>query len=174
LRRANARTPFPRRPCESRDPYSAHAEYPVRCGLSLPSLASLEYWIARLRGRRRSRPSFRGDAKHRTRNLEIPRCAIAHLRSGPSDHPGMTESQLSVASLLTKPRVWRASIPDTTSRPRGAMRPSRAFISRPQRGRGECRMPAAPAASCALGIGRKHTSNNEHTGITRHSRTQWF
>jgi hypothetical protein len=94
--------------------------------------------------------------------------------SGPSDHPGMTESQLSVASLLTKPRVWRASIPDTTSRPRGAMRPSRAFISRPQRGRGECRMPAAPAASCALGIGRKHTSNNEHTGITRHSRTQWF
>src|SRR5437588_543202 len=27
-------------------------------------------------------PSFRGDAKHRTRNLEIPRCAIAHLRSG--------------------------------------------------------------------------------------------
>src|SRR5258708_40312401 len=35
--------------------------------------------------------SFRGDAEHRTRNLEIPRCAIAHLRSGPSDHPGMTE-----------------------------------------------------------------------------------
>src|SRR5712691_171431 len=41
--------------------------------------------------------SFRGDAKHRTmvrncapENLEIPRCAIAHLRSGPSDHPGMT------------------------------------------------------------------------------------
>jgi hypothetical protein len=34
--------------------------------------------------------SFRGDAKRRTRNLEIPRCAIAHLRSGPSDHPGMT------------------------------------------------------------------------------------
>src|SRR5215472_4849167 len=34
--------------------------------------------------------SFRGDAKHRTRNLEIPRCAIAHLWSGPSDHPGMT------------------------------------------------------------------------------------
>src|SRR5207253_7365050 len=26
--------------------------------------------------------SFRGDAQHRTRNLEIPRCAIAHLRSG--------------------------------------------------------------------------------------------
>ena len=43
-----------------------------------------------------------------------------------------------------------------------------------QRGRGERRMPVAPAASCALGIGRTHTSNNEYTGITRHSRTQWF
>ena len=40
--------------------------------------------------------------------------------------------------------------------------------------RGERRMPVAPAASCALGIGRTHTSNNEYTGITRHSRTQWF
>jgi hypothetical protein len=93
--------------------------------------------------------------------------------SGPSDHPGMTESQLSVASLLTKPRVWRASIPDTTSRPRGAMRPSRAFISRPKRAWG------MPDARCTRGLvcacsGRKHTSNNEHTGITRHSRTQWF
>jgi hypothetical protein len=44
----------------------------------------------------------------------------------------------------------------------------------PQGGRGECRMPAAPAASCALGSDRTHTSNNEYTGITRHSRTQWF
>jgi hypothetical protein len=34
--------------------------------------------------------SFRGAQKARTLNLEIPRCAIAHLRSGPSDHPGMT------------------------------------------------------------------------------------
>jgi hypothetical protein len=31
-------------------------------------------------------------------------------------------------------------------------------------GRGECRVPTAPAASCALCIGRKHTSNNEYTG----------
>ena len=35
-------------------------------------------------------------------------------------------------------------------------------------------MPAAPAVSCALGSGRTHTSNNEYTGITRRSRTQWF
>ena len=32
-----------------------------------------------------------GHAKHEPGNLEIPRCAIAHLRSGPSDHPGMTK-----------------------------------------------------------------------------------
>src|SRR5712664_1385649 len=42
------------------------------------------------------------------------------------------------------------------------------------RGRGERRMPVAPAASCALGSGRTHTSNNEYPGITRRSRTQWF
>src|SRR6195256_1633575 len=35
-------------------------------------------------------------------------------------------------------------------------------------------MPLAPAASCALGSSRTHTSNNEHPGITRRSRTQWF
>src|SRR6266702_5001348 len=43
-----------------------------------------------------------------------------------------------------------------------------------QRGRGERRMPVAPAASCALGSGRTHTSNNEYPGISRRSRTQWF
>src|SRR6267142_6713467 len=36
-----------------------------------------------------------------------------------------------------------------------------------------------PGARCTRGlvctfIGRTHTSNNEYTGITRHSRTQWF
>src|SRR5712691_1832221 len=34
-----------------------------------------------------------GRALARTRNLEIPQCAIAHLRSGPSDHPGMTNDR---------------------------------------------------------------------------------
>ena len=66
------------------------------------------------------------------------------------------------------------AIPDMISRSRDAARPSCARIFRPHGGRGECRMPAAPAVSCALGIGKKHTSNNEYTGITRHSRTQWF
>ena len=45
----------------------------------------------------------------------------------------------------------------------------------PNRGRGECRVPVAPAASCAM-CGSKHTSivTARSTGITRHSRTQWF
>src|SRR5258708_37511755 len=67
--------------------------------------------------------SFRGDAKHRTpmcnctsENLEIPRCAIAHLRSGPEpvigrraaptrwDHPGMTNIGRSLQICLGQPR----------------------------------------------------------------------
>src|ERR1700730_3756536 len=34
----------------------------------------------------------------------------------------------------------------------------------PHGGRGECRVPVAPAVSCALCSGRMHTSNNEYTG----------
>src|SRR5712671_4601180 len=34
----------------------------------------------------------------------------------------------------------------------------------PPGGRAECRVPVAPAASCAVCIGRTHTSNNEYTG----------
>jgi hypothetical protein len=58
--------------------------------------------------------------------------------------------------------------PDAASQPRDAMRPSRAFISRPQGGRGECRMPAAPAVSCAIGVierTRVTTSTPESPGI---------
>src|SRR6185295_2529330 len=64
---------------------------------------------AELRGK--STESFRGDAKHRTtvrncapENLEIPRCAIAHLRSGanaPSRNDGL--EQKTPASL---PAFW--------------------------------------------------------------------
>ena len=63
--------------------------------------------------------------------------------------------------------------PHTTSTSRRDA-PEALFSSAAQRGRGERRMPVAPAASCALGSGRTHTSNNEYTGITRRSRTQWF
>ena len=39
-----------------------------------------------------------GDAKHRTRNLEIPGLVLAH-------HPGMTKDKL-VASLAMTGREW--------------------------------------------------------------------
>ena len=54
-------------------------------------------------------PSFRGDAKHRTRNLEIPRCAIAHLRSGPADHPGMTVRLFEAMVAACRPYTGRTS-----------------------------------------------------------------
>src|SRR6195256_2100297 len=62
----------------------------------------------------------------------------------------------------------RAFTPSRREAPRGVDESSAL------RGRGERRMPVAPAASCALGSGRTHTSNNEYPGITRRSRTQWF
>src|ERR1700731_399126 len=56
------------------------------------------------------------------------------------------------------------------------MRPRFAINLRPEnRGRGECRAPDAPAASCAHGVVSMHTSiHSEPSEITRHSRTQWF
>jgi hypothetical protein len=39
----------------------------------------------------------------------------------------------------------------------------------------ECRVLGAPAAPCARGGSKKHTSiHSEVTGTSRHSRTQWF
>src|SRR5713226_5719599 len=52
---------------------------------------SAELFVTSVRSSKTS--SFRGRALARTRNLEIPQCAIAHLRSGPSDHPGMTNER---------------------------------------------------------------------------------
>src|SRR6201990_1024806 len=56
------------------------------------------------------------------------------------------------------------------------MRPRFAKNLRPEnRGRGECRAPDAPAASCALLVVSMHTSiHSEPSENTRHSRTQWF
>src|SRR5258707_15089523 len=90
-------------------------------------------------------PSFRGDVKHRTRNLEIPRCAIAHLRSGPSDHPGMTK-----AGLLRRfaPRNDVAPISNMTPRSHGAMRPRFAKTVRPANQRAQ----GMPGASCTRSL----------------------
>ena len=73
--------------------------YPLCC-LTIESEVTREWQLTSLHSSTREggrdeairTPSFRGDAKHRTRNLEIPRCAIAHLRSGATHHPGMTVS----------------------------------------------------------------------------------
>jgi len=59
-------------------------------------------------------------------------------------------------------------------RARGAMRPRLHLSSAPWRAWG---MPGAHCTRdlvCTLHWVRKHTSNNEYTGNSRHSRTQWF
>ena len=58
--------------------------------------------------------SFRGDAQRRTRNLEIPRCAIAHLRSGSSVHLEMTAVKgIQSTTIFTRSRTltwaWASS-----------------------------------------------------------------
>src|SRR6266852_3666344 len=54
----------------------------------------------------------------RTRNLEIPRCAIAHLRSGPSDHPGMTAYNL-LRQILLQRRPAQLRLPQEPRRSGG-------------------------------------------------------
>jgi hypothetical protein len=87
------------------------------------------------------------------------------LRSNPSGRKEAMESSSQVRLAMT----WR----DGCAIPRRDA-PGLCMSLPPQRGRGECRVPNAPAVSCAPGSGRTHTSNNEYTGIARHSRTQWF
>src|SRR5207248_2091684 len=54
--------------------------------------------------------SFRGDAG--ASNLEIPRCAMAHLRSGPLDRPGNDDGDLEDWLMrILQPAEW--------SKPRG-------------------------------------------------------
>jgi hypothetical protein len=110
------------------------------------------------------------------------RCAIAHRGIlGFRVRCGACHRAALCADPLASPRndgVWVTSLamtasPHTTSRSRRDA-PELSMNSSAHGGRGECRVPVAPAASCALGSGRTHTSNNEYTGITRHSRTQWF
>ena len=78
-------------------------------------------------------------------------------------------------------REWREffkqPMQDTPPRSRGTMRPSFAKRLRHQeiRGRGECRVPNAPAASCALCSWSMHTSiHSGGTGNIRHSPRNGF
>jgi hypothetical protein len=62
-------------------------------------------------------PSFRGDAKHRTRNLEIPGLVLTH-------HPGMTKSGINsfrtamtaLVSWLFENRIGRVAVAGLVNR----------------------------------------------------------
>ena len=66
-------------------------------------------------------------------------------------------------TIILRHRVAMTASPHTASRSRRDA-PEVCIYLPPHGGRGECRVPTAPATSCALCIGRKHTSNNEYTG----------
>src|SRR5712671_6280997 len=58
-------------------------------------------------------PSFRGDAKHRTRNLEIPGLVLTH-------HPGMTECETLKRTdrKIAQPQIGVAALfPEPEQRP---------------------------------------------------------
>src|ERR1700731_4659561 len=70
-------------------------------------------WAEAARESRSITPSFRGASKTRTRNLEIPRCAIAHLRSAClAAHPGMTGGLRDAFEKGLFRRVHRVGGPD--------------------------------------------------------------
>src|SRR5438876_765925 len=60
-------------------------------------------------------PSFRDGPKDQTRNLEIPRCAIAHLRFAPSVRPGMTMLKFAVTFTRRRGQVLSQLKPSTTT-----------------------------------------------------------
>jgi hypothetical protein len=87
----------------------------------------------------------------------------------PGTRPGMTE----ISCLRRKPCRWADPLKHEFSS-RRADTPE-LLQELPPRGRGECRMPDAPAASCAhIGSEYAHEYSQRATGITRHPRTQWF
>ena len=67
----------------TRSSYPAKAGYPVRRGLSIQSLASLEYWIVRLRGGRRQ------NMTSRSRGMNCPRFGSS-LPSSKTEGAGKT------------------------------------------------------------------------------------
>jgi hypothetical protein len=134
--------------------------------------------------------SFWGDAKHRTRNLEIPRCAIAHLRSG-ANAPSRNDScisrplQLAINGVVGIARL-PASAEASASLFQTCFRRYDFAISRPDRpefcqqlpalsirGRRECRASDAPAAARVVVVNTR-VSHHGHTGYTRHSPRNGF
>jgi hypothetical protein len=64
--------------------------------------------------------------------------------------------------------------PDATSRLAARIAPELCMKLPPKRGRGERRVPAAPAASRAKWEVAHEHSHHRSTGYTRRSLTQWF
>jgi hypothetical protein len=111
------------------------------------------------------------------RNTGSPACGLSP--SGALRRPGGGRSRPRVRRAVAPGNSTDANvkqpIPDAHQRP--AARCTRGFVrnSRPaNRGRGECRMPNAPAASCAKGSNMHTSIHSEAPENTRHSRTQWF
>src|SRR6202795_3172723 len=87
-----------------------------------------------------------------------PPCAIAH-QAGTTHDVAFARNELPQIQFSNSQNNFKHTF---TISLREAPEPC-IYLS-PQGGRGECRVPAAPAASCALGSGRTHTSNKEYTG----------
>ena len=112
---------------------------------------------------------------HRTRNPWMPRCAIADLRSGPADHPGMTDkTSVPAADLAYRFHVSNSRIP-TASHSRGAFRPGFANSLPPSKseGAGNAGRPMRPQAACAEIVAvstRVVRSHRHHPAFP----AQWF
>jgi hypothetical protein len=114
--------------------------------------------------------------------IRFARLRLARLRRKTSASARATgRCGFQTARLFQTARVPNSSLangsydlPPKRLRARDAMRP-RCAEDLPPGGRGECRVPNAPAASCAQN-GKKCTRvfTAEAPEITRHSRTQWF
>ena len=104
-------------------------------------------------------------------NLEFPRCAIAHLRSGAAHHPGMTEARV-VARAPRKHRHRKHAFAL-----RGVARPRVLQTCRPLKteGAGNAGCPMHPQPGARLGELSMHTSiHSGGTGKHPAFPTRWF
>jgi hypothetical protein len=116
--------------------------------------------------------AHRGISRFRVRCFASPRNdGAGFLRRSFPREPSYSATG-NAASIFRKRRDFQTHFRDLAARcARGLLK-----NLRPEnRGRGECRAPDAPAASCAHGVVSMHTSiHSEPSENTRHSRTQWF
>jgi hypothetical protein len=172
-----------RRPGECRDPYAVPLDVRDAAGRLLRYMTACGYGSLLSQGRRWSWRAFMPPQKMSSSGIAVRRTASLALAY---DRTIQYAAGLSVL-LLASPEYWIPAFAGMTTENVARVRILQTQLRVPAArcarvvnesfrpgGRGERRVPAAPAVSCALGSGRTHTSNNEHTGIARHSRTQWF